>query len=161
MLDDLLKQIEGLLREGDDSKDGGKGGKNITVGNVGNNSTVVIVNGSNSHRRRKSDKPSRVAGDSERRSADQALHKEVEQLRYQVRALDRLVEHLLLKKGEPVVKRRLRGAAPILISTGTNPPMARMSQTKAPRASLARAAIRSPPGPAVSGFYHLPPPNST
>ncbi len=160
MLDDLLKQIDGLLRDGKDSKDGEKTSKNITVGNVGDNSTVVIVNGNNGPRRRQSDKPHQGPDDPGRRAADQELQKELERLRYQVKALDRLVEHLLLKKTEPVLKRKLGGGALSLTSSGTKRPFSRMSQFTPSRGRRARAGVDSPQSPAVSGFYHLPPPNS-
>lgn len=161
MLDDLLRQVGDLLRDGDESKDGKKTGKSITVGNVGNNSTVVIVNGSNGPRRRQSDKPHQGLDDPGRRAADQELQQELEQLRYQVKALDRLVEHLLLKKTEPVLKRKLGGGAPSLIPSGYSRPFSRMSQFKASRGRRACAVVDSPQSPVVSGFYHLPPPNST
>lgn len=161
MLDDLLKQVGDLLRDESDSKDGEqKGGKSVTVGNVGNNSTVVIVNGNNGPRRRKSDKPGADKSAQGRRGPDHDLHERNEALSYQVRCLERLVDHLLLKKDEGAFKRQLGGRAPRLISIGSKPRVPRLSQFKASRGRRARAAANSPQSPAVSGVYHLPPPNS-
>lgn len=157
MLDDLLKQVGDLLRDESDSKDGGK---NITVGNVGNNSTVVIVNGSNAPRRRKSDRPGSAKSAQGRRGHDQDLQKSNEALTNQVKCLERLVEHLLLNAGEPVFKRQLRYASPCLTSTGKNPRIPRMSQSRHPRAGRILTPTNSPQSPATPSFTQLPPPNS-
>lgn len=156
MLDDLLKQIEGLLREGKDSKDGEQKIVSITTGD---NCTVVVGDGNQITGRRRSDRPDAGPADSGRRQADQASQLELEQLRYQVKALERLVEHLLLKKGKRAFKRKLGVGPPPLKSSDAKPRFCQMSQSIAIRVGRSPQPAISAPARAVSGSSHLFPPN--
>lgn len=157
MLDDLLAQIECVLRDDNDSKDGGNSSVNITVGD---NCTVIVAQRNRVNRRRRADKPKPGPGSHGRRDADQALHQELEQLRYQVRALERLAEHLLLKKDHAAFKCELWGLAPCLTPFGAQAPNSVLSQIKASRRfAAAHGADRFQPR-AAPGFVPIPPATS-
>ncbi len=97
MTDEVTKEIQDILDQGQARQDDRGGSINITVGDItGDNNTVII---GDHPRRRKED---REGGDGShgRRASDRALHQELRSLRRQVRALKHLVHCLYARCGD-------------------------------------------------------------
>lgn len=95
MIDDLLDRVSDVAQEGSKNRRRQRQPSvSIVVGNVGDNSTVII--GDTGHRRRKEDREDEEDEDSDhgRRASDRELRREVRDLRSEVRSLKRLVKEL-------------------------------------------------------------------
>jgi len=116
MTDEVTKEIQDILDQGQARQDDRGGSINITVGDItGDNNTVIIGD----HPRRRREDREDGDGSHGRRASDRALHQELRSLRRQVRTLKQLVTHLYARCSVNAVKRPECAVAPCRTSSGT------------------------------------------
>ena len=104
MSDDVTKEMQDILDRSHMKKEEVLKPADVVLGNIGNNSTVVIGNGNNLGRRSE-DSPGGKEEDAShgRRASDRKVYKEIRQLRRQVESLLCSVERMQKKQNQCLV----------------------------------------------------------